>query len=136
MIRRPPRSTLTYTLFPYTTLFLSRSRPGGGRRRLDFALPQELADQENLRVDQPFARHIGRCVAKADERSKSLHRARHDRCTRERRSSRAQVLAAPPLDFFGQREQKRTPHLHPPAPEPRLRHRQEEHAVGKGCGSK
>src|SRR3546814_20091942 len=23
MIRRPPRSTLTYTLFPYTTLFLS-----------------------------------------------------------------------------------------------------------------
>src|SRR3546814_11975316 len=25
MIRRPPRSTLTYTLFPYTTLF--RSRP-------------------------------------------------------------------------------------------------------------
>src|SRR3546814_9858607 len=25
MIRRPPRSTRTYTLFPYTTLFLSRS---------------------------------------------------------------------------------------------------------------
>src|SRR3546814_2898174 len=24
MIRRPPRSTLTYTLFPYTTLFRSR----------------------------------------------------------------------------------------------------------------
>src|SRR3546814_20823548 len=32
MIRRPPRSTLTDTLFPYTTLFLSRpaDRPGGG----------------------------------------------------------------------------------------------------------
>src|SRR3546814_6998485 len=35
MIRRPPRSTLTYTLFPYTTLFrsrpphiLSRNKPG------------------------------------------------------------------------------------------------------------
>src|SRR3546814_19986792 len=27
MIRRPPRSTRTYTLFPYTTLF----RPGGRR---------------------------------------------------------------------------------------------------------
>src|SRR3546814_6419473 len=26
MIRRPPRSTLTYTLFPYTTLFRSASR--------------------------------------------------------------------------------------------------------------
>src|SRR6056297_1842069 len=29
MIRRPPRSTRTDTLFPYTTLF--RSRPGGGK---------------------------------------------------------------------------------------------------------
>src|SRR3546814_6242196 len=29
MIRRPPRSTRTDTLFPYTTLF--RSRSGGGR---------------------------------------------------------------------------------------------------------
>src|SRR3546814_1135104 len=31
MIRRPPRSTRTDTLFPYTTLF--RSRGEGGRRR-------------------------------------------------------------------------------------------------------
>src|SRR3546814_2265370 len=30
MIRRPPRSTRTDTLFPYTTLF--RSRPGGSVR--------------------------------------------------------------------------------------------------------
>src|SRR5213082_3889336 len=30
MIRRPPRSTLCQTLFPYTTLF--RSRPGGAGR--------------------------------------------------------------------------------------------------------
>src|SRR3546814_5570264 len=33
MIRRPPRSTRTDTLFPYTTLF--RSRPAGSRRRRD-----------------------------------------------------------------------------------------------------
>src|SRR3546814_18128120 len=36
MIRRPPRSTRTDTLFPYTTLFRSRGlgdlRPGAGRR--------------------------------------------------------------------------------------------------------
>src|SRR6056297_2356150 len=33
MIRRPPRSTRTDTLFPYTTLFRSRSpRPAAGRR--------------------------------------------------------------------------------------------------------
>src|SRR3546814_3679270 len=40
MIRRPPRSTRTDTLFPYTTLFRSGVRPavetraGGHRRRL------------------------------------------------------------------------------------------------------
>src|SRR3546814_8386082 len=33
MIRRPPRSTRTDTLFPYTTLF--RSGPGGGRACAD-----------------------------------------------------------------------------------------------------
>src|SRR3546814_3790771 len=30
MIRRPPRSTRTDTLFPYTTLFRSKPRKGGG----------------------------------------------------------------------------------------------------------
>src|SRR3546814_15827580 len=30
MIRRPPRSTRTDTLFPYTTLFRSKVRPGAG----------------------------------------------------------------------------------------------------------
>src|SRR3546814_10457156 len=36
MIRRPPRSTRTDTLFPYTTLFRSfRALPGGGDRRHD-----------------------------------------------------------------------------------------------------
>src|SRR3546814_6902441 len=41
MIRRPPRSTRTYTLFPYTTLFRSRRRPahvrvqGFARRAVD-----------------------------------------------------------------------------------------------------
>src|SRR3546814_19927271 len=37
MIRRPPRSTRTYTLFPYTTLFRSNDRRGydiAERRRI------------------------------------------------------------------------------------------------------
>src|SRR3546814_9777157 len=34
MIRRPPRSTRTDTLFPYTTLFRSRRVVRGDRRRL------------------------------------------------------------------------------------------------------
>src|SRR3546814_5680109 len=33
MIRRPPRSTRTDTLFPYTTLFRSRGDAAGARRR-------------------------------------------------------------------------------------------------------
>src|SRR3546814_6133434 len=33
MIRPPPRSTRTDTLFPYTTLFRSQGRPTGGGRR-------------------------------------------------------------------------------------------------------
>src|SRR3546814_1139774 len=43
MIRRPPRSTRTDTLFPYTTLFRSRHRRQGGRvRRGARSLVQEL----------------------------------------------------------------------------------------------
>src|SRR3546814_2597080 len=33
MIRRPPRSTRTYTLFPYTTLFRSHRRADRAHRR-------------------------------------------------------------------------------------------------------
>src|SRR3546814_11783444 len=33
MIRRPPRSTRTYTLFPYTTLFRSELRAPAGEQR-------------------------------------------------------------------------------------------------------
>src|SRR3546814_12646627 len=37
MIRRPPRSTRTDTLFPYTTLFRSRRSIGGSARRRRFS---------------------------------------------------------------------------------------------------
>src|SRR3546814_8012974 len=37
MIRRPPRSTRTDTLFPYTTLFRSPARLGNERGRLSHA---------------------------------------------------------------------------------------------------
>src|SRR3546814_8207726 len=55
MIRRPPRSTRTDTLFPYTTLF--RSRPAatfaavpGMRRRSDERLP---SDRRGARIHDP-----------------------------------------------------------------------------------
>src|SRR3546814_3149830 len=41
MIRRPPRSTRTDTLVPYTTLFRSRPVAAGGQRRGDLGLRQD-----------------------------------------------------------------------------------------------
>src|SRR3546814_5157697 len=43
MIRRPPRSTLTDTLFPYTTLFRSQCRDR--RRKMDAARQGRRRDQ-------------------------------------------------------------------------------------------
>src|SRR3546814_8152931 len=48
MIRRPPRSTRTDTLFPYPTLFRSRVRKGQVLARLDPALLK--ADEAQLRA--------------------------------------------------------------------------------------
>src|SRR3546814_16312750 len=57
MIRRPPRSTRTDTLFPYTTLFRSpRNRAGGfGRGRCcglspDFVIPAKAGNQSGRRL--------------------------------------------------------------------------------------
>src|SRR3546814_8509379 len=42
MIRRPPRSTRTYTLFPYTTLFRSQRLPRGRRSRRIVVRPKSF----------------------------------------------------------------------------------------------
>src|SRR3546814_3418666 len=61
MIRRPPRSTRTDTLFPYTTLFRSYEDdtvPFGDR-----GIPGEFARQllpENFDRFEPLARYAGR----------------------------------------------------------------------------
>src|SRR3546814_8579497 len=52
MIRRPPRSTRTDTLFPYTTLFRSR-QPGADPHRKQ--RPLRVAD-DSLAVTMPAAR--------------------------------------------------------------------------------
>src|SRR3546814_3954431 len=52
MIRRPPRSTRTDTLFPYTTLF--RSRHDRGTRRK----PAAIGNQPISRDDAAFALHL------------------------------------------------------------------------------
>src|SRR3546814_2534244 len=49
MIRRPPRSTRTDTLFPYTTLFRSVRPAAAGHRGGAFALPALRAPAELVR---------------------------------------------------------------------------------------
>src|SRR3546814_2512484 len=48
MIRRPPRSTRTDTLFPYTTLF--RSAEVGGLDRHRLALAEAAGDAQHLHL--------------------------------------------------------------------------------------
>src|SRR3546814_13176383 len=67
MIRRPPRSTRTDTLFPYTTLFRS---PGAADRQLADAQREERGDQcqcENEVVEEDHA--VTRRVVHPEERA-------------------------------------------------------------------
>src|SRR3546814_15321693 len=52
MIRRPPRSTRTDTLFPYTTLF----RSGDRQRRI--AVPERVEDRAGLHDLRPEQHHV------------------------------------------------------------------------------
>src|SRR3546814_3044758 len=61
MIRRPPRSTRTDTLFPYTTLFRS-----DGLARLD---------RRDVDLDRSERQHVGRRVHLVDERYHGCRRA-------------------------------------------------------------
>src|SRR3546814_19452897 len=65
MLRRPPRSTLTDTLFPYTTLFRSRALDSGARE-LDETLPMSLS-----RLDERFDKTM-RIMADASPEAEKL----------------------------------------------------------------
>src|SRR3546814_10482173 len=66
MIRRPPRSTLTYTLFPYTTLFRFRTRRMPGLFRAS-GRETHLSDRLADRHRRPRRRDIGRRAAGRSE---------------------------------------------------------------------
>src|SRR3546814_18720131 len=90
MIRRPPISTRTYTLFPYTTLFrsrrsgrrlapgLSRGRLAGLNRRDDGADINRFADRDDLpaQYTRDGGRNLDRGLVgfKADDRLVDRHR--------------------------------------------------------------
>src|SRR3546814_18414869 len=77
MIRRPPRSTRTDTLFPYTTLFRSptgfnHTTQGGARKN-----PQRLgrivkAHCQALVFHRRHARHQGRLQGRSEEHTSEL----------------------------------------------------------------
>src|SRR3546814_2924776 len=85
MIRRPPRSTRTDTLFPYTTLFRS-VLPGPAGRDLAERLEEIVGVFAGRRIDQPGAdlREL------ATDRGVDL--IGQDRCRSEEHTSELQSL--------------------------------------------
>src|SRR3546814_5461326 len=64
MIRRPPRSTRTDTLFPYTTLFRSIVAP---RRQPSVHEPQGLVEGRSRNLGQPVAGEIELVAQQPDQ---------------------------------------------------------------------
>src|SRR3546814_16342392 len=65
MIRRPPRSTRTDTLFPYTTLFRSQQHDNGAHRCQIIQLgvwnrdsPAKAGGTQPLPLQKPFGNHL------------------------------------------------------------------------------
>src|SRR3546814_6916613 len=79
MIRRPPRSTRTDTLFPYTTLFRS-----GSRRRSACACLRNSLSGGNAAAGRPAVPDAG--LVARQLRGARLRQARHRTACRERRS--------------------------------------------------
>src|SRR3546814_16067329 len=71
MSRRPPRSTRTYTLFPYTTLFLSK--PVKCRRR-----PRDCKEIARAQGTSLAARPGRRAREEAPSQETGRHRDHHD----------------------------------------------------------
>src|SRR3546814_3697771 len=67
MIRRPPRSTRTDTLFPYTTLFRSVAVRGFDDQQVGFLDARRIAHDRPARLPQVAAEHhFDRAIAFAD----------------------------------------------------------------------
>src|SRR3546814_1625841 len=94
MIRRPPRSTLTDTLFPYTTLF--RSRPHLTKLRLDLRVT--LDGRRAPRVKHASTRRIDR----------ARHFALDDMMRSEEHTSELQSLMRISYAVFCLKKKKKT----------------------------
>src|SRR3546814_12555280 len=96
MIRRPPRSTRTYTLFPYTTLFRSFSYPFLGpqlvrRGQIDQATPRAHGERPLMLADRRVAvghLALGPATELLDERIDHGRRVEAGRAEPDRKSTR------------------------------------------------
>src|SRR3546814_19764664 len=124
MIRPPPRSTRTYTLFPYTPLFRSRSTSPSSRA----ATGRARSPAPPRRHRRPRARHIVRCRRRRPRSPRPPWRRRVLRPPKSLRSSSSLQIyprAACPVGFAPcrdavavlQRQVDRVPAVtqHPPA---------------------
>src|SRR3546814_5636860 len=105
MIRRPPRSTRTDTLFPYTTLFRSAAPapPEGARRPVRGGLLVGWIARRSLRPPrQPAARSDVVDLRLGDARMAPLGRAWHRRLDgrSEEHTSELQSLMRKPYAVF------------------------------------
>src|SRR3546814_15653677 len=77
MIRRPPRSTRTDTLFPYTTLFRSMERIEEARGLIDQTMLDRARRHIEARLDDPRLTPTAICIAVGTSRSNLYHLFRH-----------------------------------------------------------
>src|SRR3546814_2012284 len=91
MIRRPPRSTRTDTLFPYTTLFRSLVQGEIGDEADDRGERAEIDDVPARQHDR-CARHIAVEFQEGDDRSREGDRTDRDAKRSEEHTSELQSL--------------------------------------------
>src|SRR3546814_9846710 len=83
MIRRPPRSTRTDTLFPYTTLFRSPRQRKSCPKRRSTTSPKQ-SERPGRRVHNPY--RFDRCCHRAASHSRASFRPRSEEHTSELQS--------------------------------------------------
>src|SRR3546814_7493032 len=93
MVRRPPRSTRTYTLFPYTSLFRSAGRDPGSPDRRALRLRRRRRRRVPRRVRGK--RHSPQGARRARQRR---HRGRTQALDREEGRTRGKILLVPRND--------------------------------------
>src|SRR3546814_8402640 len=76
MIRRPPRSTRTDTLFPYTTLFRSHCAPDTLKMLAQFTVLSRLKEPENSNIYSKMRVYDGENLKDTDPKAKSIQEYR------------------------------------------------------------